>query len=447
MNKIMFLITVVFLFGCNSDRNVEYDLLISNVNLIDGTGNAIQKEVSVGLTNGKIMAIGKGSIGMGKEMIDGTEKYLIPGLFDCHIHTSDYERDFPIYVHYGVTSVFVTGGSLCTDEYYAEMRQRGNQDSIPAPHVFHTSQHFSMEGRHPVKTYKGNWVDGETVFLLKDTLQIEELVKSVSKNPIVGIKLTIEDGPHPPMVERMPQAFINKVQEEATKNGTDVFAHVSDNVELEMALDAGIQNFVHWTGIDIDFQKDTLLLKKLYAIEPSFITTLTIDKGFLYPLFPEWVEAVRQEGIFDEADLEKANDSGYIARSNDNIKFWRYYLQKEDIGLTDIASFQVDDIKKLQKKAINFALGTDTGTFVLPGYSLHEEMLLFELGGMDRMEIIKMATLNAAKMMKAQDSLGSIEIGKMADMVLLDNNPLENIENTLHIHTVIKNGVVQKRLD
>lgn len=443
----MFLITVVFLFGCNSDRNVEYDLLISNVNLIDGTGNAIQKEVSVGLTNGKIMAIGKGSIGMGKEMIDGTEKYLIPGLFDCHIHTSDYERDFPIYVHYGVTSVFVTGGSLCTDEYYAEMRQRGNQDSIPAPHVFHTSQHFSMEGRHPVKTYKGNWVDGETVFLLKDTLQIEELVKSVSKNPIVGIKLTIEDGPHPPMVERMPQAFINKVQEEATKNGTDVFAHVSDNVELEMALDAGIQNFVHWTGIDIDFQKDTLLLKKLYAIEPSFITTLTIDKGFLYPLFPEWVEAVRQEGIFDEADLAKANDSGYIARSNDNIKFWRYYLQKEDIGLTDIASFQVDDIKKLQKKAINFALGTDTGTFVLPGYSLHEEMLLFELGGMDRMEIIKMATLNAAKMMKAQDSLGSIEIGKMADMVLLDNNPLENIENTLHIHTVIKNGVVQKRLD
>ncbi|MGB5500705.1 MAG: amidohydrolase family protein, partial [Maribacter sp.] len=211
--------------------------------------------------------------------------------------------------------------------------------------------------------------------------------------------------------------------------------------------DAGIQNFVHWTGIDIDFQKDTLLLKKLYAIEPSFITTLTIDKGFLYPLFPEWVEAVRQERIFDEADLEKANDSSYIARSNDNIKFWRYYLQKEDIGLTDIASFQVDDIKKLQKKAINFAMGTDTGTFVLPGYSLHEEMLLFELGGMDRMEIIKMATLNAAKMMKVQDSLGSIEIGKLADMVLLDKNPLENIENTLGIHTVIKNGVVQKRLD
>lgn len=446
MKQLIAFILISFFFGCTSKNSEKFDLVIFNVNLIDGTGNELEKEVSVGIKDGNIVAIEKELTERGEKHIDGTGKYLIPGLFDCHIHTNDYEKDFPLYIHYGVTSVLVTGGSLCTDDYYAEMRQRGSQDSIPAPHVFHTSQHFSMEGRHPVKTYKGNWVDGKTVFLLKDTLQIEQLVKRVSKNPIVGIKLTIEDGPHPPMVDRIPQAFINKVKKEAAKNGTEVFAHASDNVELEMGLDAGIQNYVHWTGIDINFQKDTLLLKKLDAIKPSFITTLMIDKGFLYPLFPEWVEAVRQEKVFDESDLAKANDSSYIARSKANIKFWEYYFQKEDINLTDIASFQVDDIKELQKKGINFALGTDTGTFVLPGYSLHEEMQLFELGGMDRLEIIKIGTLNAAKMMKAQDSLGSIEVSKLANMVLLDKNPLENIENTLSINTVIKNGRVQKRL-
>ncbi|WP_222983374.1 amidohydrolase family protein [Flagellimonas meishanensis] len=420
-------------------------MVITNVNLIDGTGNELQKEVSIGIKGGKIAAVGKEVVGGGNETVDGRGKYLIPGLFDCHVHTNDFESDFPKYVHYGVTSVFITGGSLCTNAYYSEMRKRGNQDSIPAPYVFHTSQHFTMEGRHPVKTYKGNWIDGKTVFLLKDTLQIEELVKKVSKQPIVGIKLTIEDGPHPPLVERMPQSFINKVQKEAVKNGTRVFAHVSDNLELEMALDAGIQNFVHWTGIDLDFEKDTLLLEKLYTIKPSFITTFMIDKGFSYPLHPEWVEAIRKEKVFDEADLSKANDSGYIARSNDNIKFWKQYLHKEDIHLTDIVSFQVEDIKALQRNGINFALGTDTGTFVLPGHSLHEEMQLFELGGMDRLEIIKMGTLNAAKMMKAQDSLGSIEVGKIANMILLDKNPLDEIANTLTINTVFKNGKVQKR--
>ncbi|MCB0373848.1 MAG: amidohydrolase family protein [Muricauda sp.] len=446
MKKIASIAFFLFLVGCTNKESEQFDLVISNVNLIDGTGKPLQSNVTVGIRDGKIIAIDTVSVEDAVNHIDGTGKYLIPGLFDCHVHIGDFERDFPKFVHYGVTSILITGGSLCTNEYYTAMRAHGNQDSIPAPFVFHTSQHFTMEGRHPVKTYQGNWVDGKTVFLLKDTLQIEALVKEVSQYPNVGIKLTIEDGPHPPWVERMPQDFINKVQKEATKNGTEVFAHVSDNIELEMALDAGIQNLVHWTGIDLDFQKDTLLLNKLYRQKPSFITTLMIDKGFLYPLYPDWVEAVRRERVFDEEDLSKANDPGYIARSNDNISFWKDFFQKEEIELKDIASFQVHDIKALYEKGILFALGTDTGPFVFPGYSLHEEMQLFELGGMDPLEIIKMGTLNAAKMMHAQDSLGSIEKGKIANLVLLDKNPLEAISNTLEINTVIKRGEIQKRI-
>jgi len=80
------------------------------------------------------------------------------------------------------------------------------------------------------------------------------------------------------------------------------------------------------------------------------------------------------------------------------------------------------------------------------GYSLHEEMQILEEGGMNPLDIIKMGTLNAANMLHAQDSLGSIEVGKIANLVLLDENPLESIRNTLTITKVIKNGVVQDRL-
>lgn len=69
------------------------------------------------------------------------------------------------------------------------------------------------------------------------------------------------------------------------------------------------------------------------------------------------------------------------------------------------------------------------------------------MGGMDPLDIIKMATLNAAKMMHAQDSLGSIEKGKMANLILLDKNPLDKIRNTLDINTVIKRGIIQKRIE
>ena len=447
MRYLILLSLITSLISCAPNQTDQFDLVISNTNLIDGTGSPMQSNISVGIRDGKIVAIDAALNADAASKIDGSGKFLIPGLFDCHVHTINYERDFPRYIHYGVTSIFITGGSLCTNEYYASMRDHGNQDTIPAPYVFHTSQHFTMEGRHPVKTYKGNWVDGKTVFLLKDTLQIERLVKEVTQYPITGIKLTIEEGPHPPWVERIPQMFVDKVQKEASRNGTEVFAHVSDNIELEMAMDAGIQNLVHWTGIDLDFQRDTVLLKKIYQVRPSFITTLMIDKGFLYPMFPEWVEALRREKVFDEEYFARADNPDFIARAEDNMTFWKDFFKKEEVKLEDIAAFQVDDIKVLYDNGINFALGTDTGFFILPGYSIHEEMQLFELGGMDQLDIIKMGTLNAAKMMKAQDSLGSIEVGKIANMILLEGNPLEEISNTMAIQTVIKRGKVQKRIE
>lgn len=444
--KILFLSLIVLgNYSCNKSSD-SYDLIITNVNLIDGTSSPLQENVNVYVNNDKIVAIDKSAVSQQENLIDGTGKYLIPGLFDCHVHTDDYQKDFPRFMHYGVTSVFVVGGSKCTNEYYAEMRKMGGQNSLPAPRVFHTSQHFTMEGRHPVKTYAGRWEDGKTVFLLKDTVQIERLVEEVSQFPIVGIKLTIEDGPHPPWVKRMPQAFVNKVRKEASKNGIEVFAHVSDNIELEIALDAGIQNLVHWTGVDIDFERDTLLLEKIYQVKPSWITTLMIDKGFLYPLFPEWVETVRQENVFDEEDLAKANDSSYIARAQDIIGFWKSHLKQNEITLKDIAEFQVKDIKELYEKGINFALGTDIGTFVLPGYSLHEEMHLMQMGGMKPLDILKMGTLNAATLVHAEDSLGSIEVGKLADMILLNENPLEDIQNSRSISEIFKNGRPQNRI-
>jgi imidazolonepropionase-like amidohydrolase len=125
----------------------------------------------------------------------------------------------------------------------------------------------------------------------------------------------------------------------------------------------------------------------------------------------------------------------------------------KEYGLTDnsLEAFmqpQAADIKLLDSLGIKMVLGTDTGNdFNFPGYSLHEEMQLLAMGGMAPIDIIKMGTLNAAEMMSAQDSLGSIEVGKIANMILLDKNPLEDINHTLLINSVIKLGSIQKRLE
>ena len=81
----------------------QFDLVISNVNLIDGTGGPLQTNVSIGIRDGKIAVIDSVLTEHAENIIDGKGKFLIPGLFDCHVHTNNFERDFPKFIHYGVT--------------------------------------------------------------------------------------------------------------------------------------------------------------------------------------------------------------------------------------------------------------------------------------------------------------------------------------------------------
>lgn len=445
-NNLFYLITCLIslhvLTSCQ--QKLDADLLISNVQVIDVFNGSVLNNQDLLIRSGKILLIqqhGKNDF-TASTIVDGTNKYLIPGLFDCHVHTTNYREDFPRFMHYGITGVFITGGSVCTDAYYEEMRRAGEEDTLYAPRVFHTSQHFTMEGRHPVKTYGGNnWQEGKTVFFLRDTTEIKSLVARVAEQPILGIKITIEDGPHPPLVERMPLEFIHKVVTEAHRNQLEVFAHVSDNIELEMAVEAGVRNLVHFTGVDIDFRRDTAILSKIYAGHFDWVTTLMLDKSFLYPNNPEWMEPVKASNIYSQEMIDKMNDPGYLFRAEDYISFMREYLKLDTISLRDVIEFQVHDIMELAGHGVNFVLGTDTGNdFIFPGYSLHEEMQLFALGGMSPADILKMATINAAVMMHADDRLGSISEGKIADMILLSKNPLEQIENTLSIESVFKGG-------
>ncbi|WP_298792762.1 amidohydrolase family protein [uncultured Allomuricauda sp.] len=426
---------------------MEYNLIISNVNLIDGTGSDVSKGANIFIKGNIIAHIDYKKVKQGPNVIDGTDMYVIPGLFDSHVHISNYETEFKQLIHYGVTSIFVPGGEKTTDEYYDQMRNIGSQDSTPAPRVFHTSQIFTVKGKHPSYSNDTNrWRDGENIHFISDTLQIERLIHKVTLQPITGVKLIIEDGVQPPFTERIQQFLINKVNREAKKNKTRVFAHISDNVELKMALEAGIANFVHFTGVDIDFE-DEKLIESIRHKNISWVTTLMLDKSMIYPNHPEWVTG-EMINIYGAQSFKIMNEQNYKSRAEETIQYFKDSYSFQSPTLKNIVEFQVDDINLLAELGVNMVLGTDAGNpFILPGHSIHEEMQLLELGGMDRKKIIKMGTYNAARMLNVSEELGTVEVGKLADIILLDKNPLDSILNTLSINTVIKNGKVQKRND
>jgi len=246
----------------------------------------------------------------------------------------------------------------------------------------------------------------------------------------------------------MPQEFINKVVKEAKKNNTKVFVHISDNVELSMALEAKINNIIHFTGVDLDFARDKEMIELIYQSDVSWVTTLMLDKSFIYPLHPEWVNQTEIKDIYNPEEYINLTNQSEIEKANEMVVFFETDYGLKNPTLEDIVAFQVEDIKTLYENGVNMVLGTDTGnTYIFHGHSLHEEMQLLELGGMKPVDIIKMGTHNAAKMMNVLDELGTIEKGKIADMILLDKNPLESIKNTLSINTVFKNGTIQSRIN
>jgi len=95
---------------------------------------------------------------------------------------------------------------------------------------------------------------------------------------------------------------------------------------------------------------------------------------------------------------------------------------------------------------VGILAGTDTGApFSIPGFSLHQELQALVDAGLSTIEALRAATVNPAKFLKKEKDFGSIEKGKIADLVLLDANPLENISNTKKIYAVIVNGKLLER--
>ena len=110
---------------------------------------------------------------------------------------------------------------------------------------------------------------------------------------------------------------------------------------------------------------------------------------------------------------------------------------------------ELEVVKAMHKAGVPFLAGTDTppGVYVFPGFSLHQELQRFVAAGFTPLEALQTATLNPAKFLGMEDRLGSIEKGKLADLVLLDANPLEEIRNTQEIAGVVVNGRYLSRAD
>lgn len=420
-------------FGAAADT-----LLIENVTLIDGTGRPPVAGASVLIDGDRIKQISRNSIDSPSKTrrIDGTGQYLIPGLMDMHIHLrggvevtpeglkTSHDRAKGIralhsYLYAGVTSVYDAGND---SDYILKLREDERGGDIVSPRIFATGA---------IVTYPGSHGSGEFSTLVDSWPEaIPALDAHIARKPDI-LKLTYEErgwGARP-MIPILPVDLMQRIISYYNDRGIRTTVHTSSEYRARQAIFAGIDTLAHpiiQGPVTDDFAR-LMGAKKI-----PMVSTLTIGENYSrLAEHPEYLDEPLYRATLTSKEIEILKTE---KRREYQERKWTWWMKI----MTTIAQ---ENVRKINAAGGVLVAGTDQSS----GPALHRELELMADAGIPASDIIRIATLNGAIFLGKERELGSIEEGKIADMVLLAADPTADINNTKKIIQVIKGGQVINR--
>ncbi|MFN2288194.1 MAG: amidohydrolase family protein [Chromatocurvus sp.] len=419
-----------------SSAALSQTIIFDNVTLIDGTGRAALEEMSVVVKDGRFSRIAPSEVldEISGERIDGTGKYLIPGLMDMHIHLkggvtvteqglreADGDRDVGLgalasYLYSGVTAVYDSGNN---PDYIYGLRDDERAGRIQSPRIFATGGVVTYPGSHgsgPGYTPVDDWPEAK-----------EALDEHISRKPDL-LKLTLEErgwGARP-MIPYLPEALMQHIIEYYNDHGIRTTIHVSNEFRARQAIFAGVDNLSHPV---IQGPASESFARLMAAKRIPMVTTLTI--GDNYSRLAEHPEHLDQPLYRASLSKEEINRLKTETRPEWQERTWTWWMKL----MTPVAQ---QNLAQVHAAGGLLVLGSDQTI----GPAVHREMELLADAGIPAKDIIRIASLNGAIFLGREADLGSIETGKLADAVLLNANPLQDISNARQIALVMKAGSI-----
>lgn len=426
-------VSAVFLLLATSASH-SASLLIENVTLIDGTGKPPQPNSWVHIDGDRISATGAKGIRppSANRTIDGSGKYLIPGLMDMHIHLRGRPRsaDQPVdrsvgiqalhgYLYSGVTSIYDAGND---PDYLLGLRTDERSGKLTSPRIFSTIG---------TVTYPGSHGGGYGATLVESWPQAKEaLDKHIAREPDV-LKLTYEErgwGSRP-MIPKLPLDLMQEIIQYYNDHGIRTTVHVSGEPAARDAIFAGVDTLAHPVIVGPISES---FAKLMGAKKTPMVTTLTIGENYSrLAEHPEYLDQPLYQAVLNRDERQRLKTEvhqEYAERS------WTWWMKI----MTPIAQ---ENVRQIHEAGGVLVLGTDQTI----GPAVHRELELLVSAGIPEVDVIRIATLNGAIFLGRESDLGSIEAGKLADLVLLNSDPIADINNGKDINMVIKNGQVIDR--
>jgi imidazolonepropionase-like amidohydrolase len=389
-------------------------MAIVHANVIDVIENNPVNDATIWIENGKIRAIGKSAdvkFPSDVFVLDAGGKTVLPGLWDMHAHFEQAEWG-PAYLAAGVTTVRDCGNEF---DYINAIKNSIDQGSGVGPHIL-----------------KAGIIDGKGPFALgviqADTR--EEAIAAVRRykdNGFVQIKIYSSVKP----------AILKIICDEAHELGLTVTGHIPIGMNLEQAVDSGMNmvNHVQYVYSVLKRNKATGTIDFSDSANVAVMKFLKDHQVVIDPTLGVFELAFRsvKDNITDiEPDFQSLPEPLKPLFTNTGSST----PQEIERGKMIMKAF-MEIVNALNKNGITLVAGTDMG---FPGYSVFRELELYVASGLTPMEAIRTATITPAIVMKQGALLGSVEEGKNADLILIDGNPLNNIRDIRKLSLVIKDG-------
>ena len=443
-----FLALILALTSVTGAQSPRAPLIIQNVTIIDVTGAPAQLHRTVIVERGRIQEIYETKRAQkGALVINGTGKFLIPGLWDMHVHTvfGDWfphgkEIALPLFIANGVTGVRDMGGEL---DVLQQWRREIVAGTLVGPRMVIAGPMLDgPQPRFPSSVAIATPEDGRRA------------VDDLKRRGVDFIKLQ----------SLIPRDAVFAIAEEANKQKIPFVGHVPDSVRASEASNSGQKSFEHLIGIfegssplETEFLKgpktETRFLATYDSARASTLFTLLAKNHTWQCPMLVWE---RGGNLIDQTDFAHDSRAKYVPAYWKDVT-WKRFTDEIEHGFTadDLSTRhrfvlkELEVVKTMHDAGIPFLAGTDTapGVYIFPGFSLHEELQRFVAAGFTPLEALQTATLNPARFLGMNETLGTVEQGKLADLVLLDANPLDDIRNTQKIAAVVVNGRYLSRAD
>jgi imidazolonepropionase-like amidohydrolase len=461
---LLFVLGFTVFCGCGESGTV-IPLAITHVTVINATGAPAQPDMTVLIADERITAVSPSqttTVPRGTRVVDGKGKFLIPGLADSHLHLTGSgepagSREFvvPLLLANGITTVRDMGGYL---ESLAPLRREIQQGKRIGPRIF----------------FAGPYLDGsppsfQPSLVVTNGVEAAEDVGTLVAQGVDFIKV---------------QSILSRdayfaIAAAARREHVAFVGHVPDHVTAAEASDAGQKSIEHLTGVlrACSADEPKLMAEQFQAgprdatPQSSHAREMQWEQELLQTYSEKQAAALFGKFVHNETwqtpTLVLLRNDAYPGRRTDSpsdpllpfvprtiAKKWKQVraaqdtlMSAEDFALREkLLAQSMLVVAQMQAAGVPILAGTDSAApYVVPGFSLHQELALLVQAGLSPMQALQAATKSPAEFLGKSKTQGTIEVGKSADLMILDGNPLEDIRNTQKIYAVVLHSKVIDR--